>query len=136
MKPIILCIDFDGTCVKHAYPNEGEDVGAQPVLRDLVAAGHKLILWTMRSGKELQDAVAWFNRNGIALYGVQRNPLQRAWTTSPKAYAQLYIDDAALGCPLKYEDQADARPYADWTLIRKMLVMRGVLSRVEPAANA
>lgn len=135
MKPIIIAVDFDGTCVKHAHPNVGEDIGAQPVLRDLVAAGHKLILWTMRSGKELQDAVAWFTFRGIPLYGIQRNPQQYRWTSSPKAYAHLYIDDAALGCPLvplKYEDPVYARPYADWELIRRLLVRQGVLPWVAP----
>ena len=50
-------IDFDGTCVTHEYPKIGKDIGAVPVLKELVEKGHKLILNTMRSGKELEDAV-------------------------------------------------------------------------------
>ena len=43
MNPLIFGIDFDGTCVTHEFPNIGKDIGAVPVLRDIVAAGHKLI---------------------------------------------------------------------------------------------
>ena len=44
-----IAIDFDGTCVTHEYPNIGKDIGAIPVLKQLVKDGHKLILYTMRS---------------------------------------------------------------------------------------
>ena len=44
-----ICIDFDGTCVKHEFPEIGEDIGAAPVLKELIANGHRLILFTMRS---------------------------------------------------------------------------------------
>lgn len=117
IKPCVIAVDFDGTCVTHEYPNVGCDVGAQEVLRELVAAGHKLILWTMRSGKELQDAVRWFEEYNIPLYGVQRNPTQDSWTSSPKCYAKVFIDDAALGAPLVCEKAF--RPYIDWKAVRK-----------------
>lgn len=74
---IILAIDFDGTCTTHDYPRIGKDIGAVPVLQRLVAAGHKLIINTMRSGKELDKAVKWFEENGIKLYGIQTNPTQK-----------------------------------------------------------
>jgi len=45
---MIIAIDFDGTCVTHAYPKIGKDIGAVPVLKQLVQYGHQLILWTMR----------------------------------------------------------------------------------------
>lgn len=130
-----ICIDFDGTCVTHEFPRVGKDVGAVPVLKDLVDAGHKLILFTMRSDRKtkkkagdetivveenfLSDAVNWFKDNGIELYGIQKNPKQRFWTTSPKAYGHLYIDDSGLGCPLIIP--AEGRPYVDWIKIRSML---------------
>ena len=69
---MIIALDFDGTVVTHEYPYIGEDIGAVPVLKQLVAEGHKLILYTMRSGKLLDDAMAWFERNGIELYEVAR----------------------------------------------------------------
>jgi len=136
-----ICIDFDGTCVTHEFPEIGKDIGAVLVLKELVEAGHKLILYTMRSDRKvkkkagsdtiiieenfLTDAVNWFKDNGIELYGIQKNPKQRFWTTSPKAYGHLYIDDANLGCPLVIPDEG--RPYADWVAIRLLLVEKQIL---------
>lgn len=115
-----IAIDFDGTCVTHEYPNIGNDIGAVSVLKELVAAGHKLILYTMRSGKELEAAKNWFSDENIPLYGIQYNPTQKDWTESNKCYAQLYIDDAALGCPLKYP--SGERPYVDWGEVKDILI--------------
>lgn len=120
-----IAIDFDGTCVSHEYPKIGEEIGAIPVLKELVQKGHNLILFTMRSGQGLEDAVKWFAVNGIRLYGVQYNPTQAQWTASNKCYAQLYIDDAALGCPLIQPDKG--RPYVDWYEIKELLKQRGIL---------
>jgi hypothetical protein len=128
MKPTIIAIDFDGTCVTHEYPTIGEDIGAQEVLKDLINC--KLILYTMRSGKELKDAVNWFNKNNIELWGINENPEQKSWTTSPKIYAHIYIDDAALGCPLIYLNEIGKRPYVDWQAIREMLTQRGLIKNV------
>ena len=114
-----ICVDFDGTCVKHEYPQVGGDIGAVPVLRKLTGNGHKIILFTMRDGVELDDAIQWFSENGIPLYGINKNPTQGSWTSSPKAYGQLYIDDAALGIPLIVKE--DERPYVDWVKVSAML---------------
>ena len=126
-----ILIDFDGTVVTHEFPKIGKDIGAIPVLKELVANGHKLILFTMRSnfkGKTyLTDAVNWFKQNDIQLYGIQSNPTQHTWTTSPKAYGQIMIDDSALGCPLTYPEN-NARPYVDWSKIRDLFVELGCLS--------
>ncbi|MCL2160308.1 MAG: HAD family hydrolase [Betaproteobacteria bacterium] len=116
-----IAIDFDGTCVTHEYPEMGKDIGAVPVLQWLVEQGHKLILFTMRSGVTLEDAIGWFKLNRIELYGIQKDPLQHSWTKSPKAYAHVYIDDAALGCPLMYNPEVSSRPYVHWPSIRDML---------------
>jgi hypothetical protein len=124
-----IAIDFDGTCVTHDFPIIGSDIGAVPVLRELTKAGHSLILFTMRSDsdteKYLTDAVNWFKVNEIPLWGIQTNPEQNTWTSSPKAYAHLYIDDAALGCPLIYG--LHARPYVDWKEVRNYLVQNRIL---------
>lgn len=117
---MIIAVDFDGTCVTHEYPKVGQSIGAVPVLRSWVVAGHKLILWTMRSGKELEDAVGWFNDAGIPLFGINGNPEQKSWTDSPKAYAQLYVDDAALGAPLVHNPMFD-RPYLDWDRVEALV---------------
>lgn len=122
----IIAVDFDGTVVTHEYPHMGEDAGAVPVLKELTANGCRLILLTMRSGKLLDKAVAWFRERGIPLYAVNTNPRQAAWTDSPKVYADLYIDDNALGIPLRIVDGC-SRPVADWDGIREQLVALGFL---------
>lgn len=138
-----IVLDFDGTCVTHNFTEIGADIGAIPVLRELVAKGHKLILFTMRcdnqkeqtlengyqmhGGDFLAQAVDWFEKNEIPLYGIQRNPTQDSWTSSPKAYGQLIIDDAALGCPLKVDNSKSARPFVDWAKVRLMLWEMGLI---------
>ena len=123
-----IAIDFDGTCVTHEYPEVGKDIGAVPVLKRLMDAGHKLILNTMRSGNELADAIQWFTDNDLLIYGVNVNPTQKRWTTSPKVYAQLYIDDAALGCPLIMNPDFSNRPYVDWEAVEVYLESGGILN--------
>lgn len=117
----IVAVDFDGTCVTHEYPLVGRGIGAPAVLERIVEEGGKLILWTMRSGEELQAAVDWFAHQGIPLWGIQRNPSQAQWTMSPKAYAHIYIDDAALGCPLLPGMFDAERPYVDWKAVEALL---------------
>ena len=113
---MIIAIDFDGTCVTHEYPIVGKDIGAVPVLQEIVNKGHKLILYTMRSGIQLEDAISWFKENNIKLWNVNTNPEQLSWTTSPKCYANLYIDDAAFGAPLMSSMISD-RQYINWNII-------------------
>jgi hypothetical protein len=126
-----IVIDFDGTCVTHIYPDIGKEIGATPVLRELVDAGHRLILFTMRcndkkkKNKTLDEALTWFRERDIPLFGVQTNPEQKFWTSSPKAYGDLYIDDTALGCPLVFPE--DGFPYVDWREVRRMLVAMEVI---------
>lgn len=122
---MIIAVDFDGTCVTHEYPRVGKDIGAMPVLKKLTDSGHKLVLNTMRSGDELADAIQWFIDNDIPLYGVNENPDQKSWTASPKVYAHIYIDDAALGCPLIYDPDLSSRPFVNWTAVYEFL-KRGV----------
>lgn len=121
---MIICIDFDGTCVTHDYPQVGKEIGATPVLKQLAADGHRFILWTMRSGQQLAEAIDWFQEREIPLYGVQKNPTQDRWTASPKAYAQLYIDDAALGCPLINDETVSNRPFVDWEAVKQFLIQK------------
>lgn len=141
---VIIAVDFDGTCVAHSFPLIGENIGAEDVLKELVDKGHKLILYTMRSNRKepcepndktilnvtgnfLDHAIEWFKRHQIPLYGIQTNPSQCNWTTSPKCYAELYIDDAALGCPLKYDFLISERPFVDWVKVRELLKLQGLL---------
>lgn len=139
---MIIGIDFDGTCVTHEFPQIGSEIGATEVLKKLVAKGHQLILFTMRSdilnptsddynihqqgGIYLTEAVEWFSLRGIPLYGVNTNPRQHTWTTSPKAYCNLYIDDAALGVPLTTAPGVTF-PYVDWVKVERILTEKGIL---------
>jgi hypothetical protein len=125
---LYIGIDFDGTCVTHEYPRVGKDIGAVPVLKKLTDSGHLLILNTMRSGKELDDAVQWFIDNDIPLYGVNENPSQKSWTSSPKVYAHLYIDDAALGCLLKMDPAVSDRPFVNWEAVEEHLMLNRIIT--------
>ena len=123
---MLICVDFDGTCVTHQYPNIGEDLpGVVDVLKDFILNGHQIILYTMRSGAELQQAVEWFKLRDIALYDVNHSPGQEQWTSSPKVYSHMYIDDAALGCPLI--QNLGERAFVDWKRVREILVGDGTL---------
>lgn len=141
-EPQVIAIDFDGTCVSHEFPAVGKDIGAIHILKKLVEAGHKLILYTMRSdgypevavnpkypeikqGAYLNDAVNWFIENGIPLFAIQSNPDQEAWTSSPKCYADLYIDDNALGIPLEFDENISRKPFVDWKMVDVLLFQQG-----------
>ena len=126
-KGYVIAVDFDGTCVEHNYPAIGMDVeGAVEVLRTLNKHGHRIILNTMRSGQRLEAAVRWFRDRKIELWAVNRNPEQECWTSSPKVYANIYIDDSALGCPLIFLESV-RRPVVDWKSVRRVLESDGVL---------
>ena len=127
----IIAVDFDGTVVTHEYPRVGKDVPhALEVLKRLNDEGVKIIVWTMRCGDFLDvDARQWFNANKIEVWSYNENPEQSSWTHSPKCYAQAYIDDAAIGCPLIYPD--DGRPYVDWLTVEKLLEAGGFLAITE-----
>ena len=126
-RGLTIAIDFDGTCVEHDYPAVGMDVaGAAETLRQLQAKGHRLILYTMRSGELLRAAEEWFRSHNIGLWAINENPEQRAWSASPKVYADYYIDDSALGTPIIYIDGAP-RPVVDWTRLRELLKYNRIL---------
>ena len=124
---LIIAIDFDGTCVEHDYPAVGLEVeGAVETLRALNKRGHRLILFTMRSGEKLEAAERWFRDRKIELWAVNENPEQRSWTASPKVYADYYIDDSALGCPIMFIDGV-RHPVVNWSKVRTMLEYNRIL---------
>lgn len=128
---MIIAVDFDGTVVEHDYPRVGRDVpGAVDVLRELVAAGHHIILNTMRgrrtdNGDTLAHAEAWYAARGIPLFGVNRHPTQDMWTDSRKVHATHYIDDLAIGCPI----MAESPRRVDWVAVRALLERTNLLTR-------
>lgn len=97
---MIIAVDFDGTIVEDAYPKIGkEKLFAFQTLRELHKERHKLILWTCRKGKSLQEAVEFCRKNGIEFYAVNSNYPGEIGEAedSPKVVADIYIDDRNLG---------------------------------------
>jgi hydroxymethylpyrimidine pyrophosphatase-like HAD family hydrolase len=99
-KGIRIAVDFDGTIVEHDYPGIGkEKLFAFQTLKELEKLGARLILWTFRAGRELEEAVEYCRKNGIEFYAVNRNYPEEVYdeTISRKIDADIYIDDKNLG---------------------------------------
>lgn len=96
-----IAIDFDGTIVTHRYPQIGEEIPfATEALKLLIKERHRLILWTVREGDLLQEAVDWCRERGIEFYAVNRDYPEEATTHtgfSRKIKADIFIDDRNLG---------------------------------------
>src|SRR5687767_5183473 len=113
---MIIAVDFDGTIVEHYFPRIGPTVpGAIEWLKTWKNAGAKLILWTMRSGEYLDAAADYCENAGISFDKHNQGIDDREWTASPKAYAQVYVDDAAFGCPLIHS--RSGRPMVNWSIV-------------------
>jgi len=95
-----IAVDFDGTIVEHAYPAIGKTrLFAFETLR-LLQKEHQLILWTYRTGKELEEAVEFCRKNGVEFYAVNKNYPEEVFdesTISRKIDADIYIDDKNIG---------------------------------------
>lgn len=97
---LIIAIDFDGTIVEDAYPKIGKErIFAFETLKRLQNDGHRLILWTYRSGKKLDEAVQFCKDNGIVFYAVNESfpGEQLDNKRSRKINADLFIDDRNIG---------------------------------------
>ena len=99
-----IAVDFDGTIVEHEYPKIGKEKPfAFETLRAISRDGHKLILWTARSGKLLDEAIEYCRKNGVEFYAVNSNDPPNALfagrpsTLSGKVTADVYIDDRNIG---------------------------------------
>jgi hydroxymethylpyrimidine pyrophosphatase-like HAD family hydrolase len=95
-----IAVDFDGTIVDHAYPAIGkEKLFAFQTLKELQKRGCFLILWTYRTGKELDEALEFCRKNGLEFYAVNKNYPEEIMdeTVSRKINADIYIDDRNLG---------------------------------------
>ena len=121
-----LCVDFDGTIVENHYPEAGPPVpGAIGTLKALHRAGVKLILWTVRSDEALQVAVDYLGKAGVPLWAINDNPTQKQWTRARKVHGDLYVDDAAFGCPTVVTKSG--KRVVDWLLVAASLVEAGLL---------
>lgn len=97
---IKIAVDFDGTIVEHEFPKIGkEKLFAFQTLKELEKMGARLILWTFRSGKELEEALEYCSRNGIEFYAVNKSYPEEIFdeTISRKIDADIFIDDKNLG---------------------------------------
>lgn len=121
---MIIAVDFDGTIVEHQFPFIGELVpGAKEVLEAIQNEGHKIILWTCRTGAQLQDAAEYVERLGIDLHSVNYNRVDDDYGSGGiKVFAHLYIDDAALGAP-----KLPGRNCIDWGQVMLILKQTGVI---------
>ncbi len=98
---MVIAVDFDGTIVTHAYPEIGKPIPfAIETLKKLQAEDHhELILWTVREGKLLQEAVDYCKERGLEFYAVNANYPEEKYEhhTPRKLDAELWIDDKSLG---------------------------------------
>jgi len=97
---MLIAVDFDGTIVEHRYPAIGrEKIFAFETLKDIQSKGHLLILWTIRTGKQLDDAVEYCRKNGVEFYAINRtHPEEDVLDDiSRKVNADIFIDDRNVG---------------------------------------
>ena len=131
---MIIAVDFDGTCCVHNYPEIGEENPyAIQTMKSLIENGYKIFLWTMRGHAKdiiddtqrdtLQEALDWLKERGIYIKG-NISPAQ--FSTSPKQYAAIYIDDAALGCPLT---KFKGHTVVDWLKVATMFADANIITK-------
>jgi hypothetical protein len=119
---MIIAVDFDGTIVEHAYPKIGKDIPfAIDTLKLLLKDRHLLILWTVREGSLLDEAVQYCRDRGVEFYAVnQSNPeLVDPEFTTRKVNAELYIDDRNLG------------GIPDWGVIYQMIKSNKAFQKID-----
>ena len=97
----IIAVDFDGTIAEDRYPGIGKPMPfAFENLKMLQGDGHRLILWTYRTGKKLNEAVEFCREHGIEFYAVNKGFPEEDMLhpdTGRKIHADLFIDDRNCG---------------------------------------
>ena len=119
-----IAVDFDGTIVEHKYPEIGKEViFAIDTLKKLQELGCQIILWTYRSGNELEEAVEYCRSNGLEFYAVNKNYPEEVFdeSISRKVNADIFIDDKNLG------------GIPDWGIIWQILDPDGSVQQQESA---
>jgi len=97
-----IAVDFDGTIVEHRYPEIGREIPfATDTLKMLINDRHKLILWSVREGKLLEDAVEWCRARGVEFYAINKDfpeeDVEKNMHFSRKLKADVWIDDRNVG---------------------------------------
>lgn len=98
---MIIAVDFDGTIVEHEYPRIGAEIPfAIDTLKRLQKEQHRIILWSVREGKLLEEAVEFCRQRGLEFYAANKDYPEE--TTEDKRYSRklkvdLFIDDRNLG---------------------------------------
>ncbi len=97
---MVIAVDFDGTIVEHKYPKIGKErTFAFETLKTLQKDGHVLILWTIRTGELLDEAIEYCKKNGIEFYAANKNYPEEIYdeSISRKVNADIFIDDRNVG---------------------------------------
>ncbi len=99
---MIIAVDFDGTIVEHKYPEIGQEVPfAIDTLKMLIKDQHRLILWSVREGALLDEAVEWCRARGVEFYAVNKDypeeEKEKNNHFSRKLKADFFIDDRNVG---------------------------------------
>ena len=122
---MLIAVDFDGTIVEHKYPAIGREIPfATETLKHLIRDGHRLILWTIRHGRTLQEAVDWCKERGVEFYAINSDYAEQDVATeerSPKVKCELYIDDRNVG------------GLPDWGTIYDMITNNLTYETINPA---
>ncbi|MBP5628469.1 MAG: hypothetical protein J6X27_01340 [Bacteroidaceae bacterium] len=122
---MLIAVDFDGTIVEHKYPAIGREIPfATETLKHLIRDGHRLILWTIRHGRTLQEAVDWCKERGVEFYAINSDYAEQDVATeerSPKVKCDLYIDDRNVG------------GLPDWGTIYDMITNNLTYETINPA---
>lgn len=97
-----IAVDFDGTIVTHEYPKIGKEMPfAIQTLKMLSSEGHKLILWSVREGHLLEEAIQWCRERGLEFYAANRDYPEETFdgnsSFSRKLKVDLWIDDRQIG---------------------------------------
>lgn len=94
-----IAVDFDGTIVEHKYPAIGKPIPfALDTLKQFQNENHRLILWTVREGEFLKEAIDYCQSNGLFFFAYNANfPEEDRSIAARKLQADLFIDDRNFG---------------------------------------
>lgn len=138
LKNLTIAVDFDGTIVENRYPKIGKPIlFAIETLLKLQEDGHQLILWTYRTGPELQQAVEFCQKRGINFYAINNSYPEEEYdnSLSRKIQADYFIDDRNIGGLMGWGDiyqRLSGEPHRDpGKKIKKVKSGKGIFSRLK-----